>query len=232
MSRGFFEKLAWVRQRVAEAARSSGRSPEAVELMAVTKHASAAVVRELLAQGGLRHLGENRVQDAAAKLSGLSTRHSGLQLHLIGHLQSNKSKRAAALFDWIDSLDGRALAERLERDAEALGKTLKVMVQVQATPNPRQSGAQPEELPELLKAIRAMPHLELRGLMAIAPVTDPVEAARPHFRALKAVFDGQFAAAAGDPAPVLSMGMSRDFEVAVAEGATMVRIGSLLFEDV
>lgn len=215
-----FDKLASVRGRMAEAAKRAGRSPDAVELMAVLKYAPDDAVRALLEKQQVRHIGENRVQDAEHRPV------SGVERHLIGHLQSNKAKKAVQVFDWIDTLDGLELARRLEREAAALGKTLNVLVQVQPAPNPGQHGIQPGDLGPLLKEARTLPHLKLRGLMAIAPMKDPVEAVRPDFRRIKALLDEHFRP---EEKPVLSMGMSRDFEVAIGEGATLVRIGSLLF---
>ena len=221
-----FDKLASVRSSIAAAAHRAGRAPGSVELMAVLKYAPPDEVRALLESKQVRHAGDNRVQDAERRESRFENRESNIQYHLIGHLQSNKAKKAVQLFDWIDSVDSMELAERLEREAAALGKTLNVLVQVQTAPNPGQSGAQPEQLGGLLERMRRLPHLKVSGLMAIAPMTDPVEAVRPHFRRMKVLLDEHFA---GGEAPVLSMGMSRDYEVAVEEGATLVRIGSLLF---
>ena len=221
-----FDKLALVRSRIAEAASRVGRSPDSVELMAVVKYAENATIRELLETHQVRHIGENKIQDVERHEG--TYEKSAVERHFIGHLQKNKAKKAVQMFDWIDSVDSLELAQRLDKDAAAAGKTQKVLVQVQPVSNPGQSGIQPGELGGLLEAMRKMPHLSVRGLMAIAPMTDPVEAVRPVLGRMKALLDGHFPA---KDKPVLSMGMSRDFEVAIEEGATMVRIGSLLFGD-
>lgn len=226
-----FDNLASVQDRILEAAKRAGRDPRAIVLVAVTKTATAAQAAELIRSGKVRHLGENRVQAAQAKIPealglGSFPQGTGPEWHLVGHLQSNKAAKAAALFDWVDALDDLETARRLDRACGASGKRLKVLVQVQPVLNPRQSGLQPEAVGGFLEDARKFKHLEVAGLMAIAPELEPVEAVRPHFRRVKRLFDGFF-----DPSQQLSMGMSRDFEVAIEEGATMVRIGTLLFQE-
>jgi len=220
---GVFEKLAAVERRIDQAARKAGRSSSEVALMAVTKYAPEREVRELLASGKVRHAGESRVQD-------MGERAPGVEYHFIGHLQTNKAGKAAAGFDWIDSVDSLELAEKLDKQAEKAGKKLKALLQVQPVPNPKQSGVQPEKLDGFLKQLKGFKNLDVKGLMCIAPLTDAVEDTRPHFRRIRQLFDVSFpSSASGAGRPVLSMGMSRDFEIAIEEGATLVRIGSLLF---
>lgn len=220
---GLFDKLASVRSRIDQAARKAGRPPSQVDLMAVTKYAPAVAVRELLESGRVAHAGESRIQDSGP-------RFPGIQYHFIGNLQSNKAGKAVELFEWIDSVDSLELAGKLDRSAGMRSKKVKILVQVQPEPNPKQSGLQPQQLEKFLVQARDFQHLQVRGLMAIAPMTENVEGARPHFRRIRKLFEDSFPTSApGGERPVLSMGMSRDFEVAVEEGATLVRIGSLLF---
>lgn len=219
-----------VRARIAAAARRSGRGPEDVELVAVTKYAAPEDVRELLERGLIRQCGESRVQDAVRRREALGAAAKGAVWRFIGHLQTNKAAAALASFDWLDSLDSRRLAEALQERLARQGRVLPVLVQVKLAPRESQSGVSPEETPGFLESLRAFPNLRVRGLMAIAPNLEPVEAVRPHFRRLRELFERCFPARAGaEERPLLSMGMSRDFEIAVEEGANLVRVGSALF---
>jgi pyridoxal phosphate enzyme (YggS family) len=212
-----------VRDRIAAAARRSGREPEAVTLIAVSKTMSAETVREAVA-AGLRMFGENRVQEAREKIAACP----GLAAwHLIGHLQTNKARLAVELFDCIHSLDSLKLAEELQRHAQSLGKRMRCLVQVNIGDETQKSGAAAVALRDLLGQARAFPNLQLDGLMAIPPFLDDPEAVRPYFRRLRELRD----ALAGDglSGADLSMGMTGDFEVAIEEGATLVRIGTAIF---
>jgi PLP dependent protein len=210
------------------AAKRAGRRPDDVELLAVIKYAPAESVRELLATGRVSQVAENRVQDAQRRKSALGAAAGKARWRMIGHLQSNKAKQAVELFDSVDSLDSLPLAQSLERKLEASGRSLPALVQVKLTEKETQSGVLPAELPALLAQLAKLPHLKIEGLMGIAPDVDPVEEVRPHFKSLKRLFDQHFA---GRPGARLSMGMSRDFEVAIEEGSTMVRIGTALFDE-
>ncbi|MBI3550596.1 MAG: YggS family pyridoxal phosphate-dependent enzyme [Elusimicrobia bacterium] len=223
-----FDKLKAVRAQIEDAAQRSGRSPDAVDLVAVTKKASADAVTELLRSNFVGHIGENRVQDAAKKREALKQVPDlpSVPWRLIGHLQTNKAKAAIQTFDAIDSLDSLKLAMELDSCLEAVGKTLPVLVQVKLSERESQYGVSPEAVEEFLAQCRGLRRLDIRGLMAIAPMLDPVEAVRPHFKRLKTIFDRSFA---GKEGGVLSMGMSRDFAIAVEEGSTMVRVGTVLF---
>ncbi len=215
--------LSRVRARIEAAARRAGRDPDLVTLIGVTKTVDAARVKEAV-RAGLRDVGENRVQEAESKraaLEGLDVRW-----HLIGHLQSNKASRAAGLFDCIHSVDRDDLAARLDR-AAAGGAPLPVLVQVDLGREPTKHGVVEQELAALVDRLRRLSHLKLSGLMTIPPEADDPEASRPYFRRLRELRDG-LRAAAGD-LPDLSMGMTGDFEVAVEEGATLVRVGRALF---
>ena len=220
-----------VRQRVEECARAAGRDPVAVTLVAVSKTHPAEIVREAL-DAGARDFGENRVQEAVGKIETLRAGpHAGVRWHLIGHLQSNKARRAVSLFDLIHSVDSEALVERLERHCEEEGRErLDVLVQVDLAGETTKTGASVEELPAIARALGACARLRLKGLMLLPPFFDDAERARPYFRRLRELRDelrerGAFADGAGE----LSMGMSHDFEVAIQEGATLVRVGTAIF---
>ncbi|HXX49172.1 MAG TPA: YggS family pyridoxal phosphate-dependent enzyme [Myxococcota bacterium] len=225
---GFAARLAAIRARIAASARRAGRDPAAVKLLAVSKTQPPERVLEAV-RAGVRALGENRVQEGEAKIPAVRAHSSEpLEWHLIGSLQRNKAARAAALFDVIQSLDRAPLAAALEREAARLGRRLRVLLQVNVDAEPQKGGCTPGDLPELVRAVDACPHLELAGLMAIPrPCADP-EGVRPSFarmRGLLAELNRGRAAPLGE----LSMGMSDDFEVAVEEGATWLRIGTALF---
>ena len=218
------ERLATVRARIATAADRAGRDAAAVRLIAVTKTFSPQLAAEIVALG-VRDLGENRVQEAAAKIPELP---ADVRWHLIGHLQTNKAGRAAALFGTVHSIDGLRIAEALaERRPEAM-PPLDVLVEAELTGIPGHTGARPEALAELAAALLQSPRLRLRGLMTMAPLVDEAEATRPTFVRLRALRD-DLEQRLGTALPELSMGMSNDFEVAVEEGATMVRLGRVLF---
>jgi pyridoxal phosphate enzyme (YggS family) len=227
--------LAEVRQRIARAAARVGRNPDEVTLVAVSKTFSAEHIREAYA-AGVRHFGENRVQEWEGKFSQVADLDA--TWHLIGHLQSNKARRAASLFRAIDSVDSLSLAQKLDRAfaeciADLQGGThplsrLPILIEVRLSHELTKSGVHADELPALAEVILALPHLDLRGLMTIPPLLNNPEDVRPYFRRLRELRD-DLAARLGRPLPVLSMGMSHDFEVAIEEGATQVRIGSAVF---
>jgi pyridoxal phosphate enzyme (YggS family) len=224
------EKVAWVRERVATAARRVGRRAEEIALMAVTKTHPPERIREAYA-AGLRLFGENRVQEFAAKAGALADL-SEAEWHLIGHLQTNKVRKAAELFGAVDSVDSVRLAEKLDATARSLGKKLGVLIELNVGGEEAKSGVAPgsPELEELLLAAPRFGTLEFRGLMTIPPFTEDPENARSFFRLLSELRDT--IAARKLPAirtDVLSMGMSHDFEVAIEEGATCVRLGTAIF---
>jgi len=224
------ENIAEVRERLAAAARRAARSPEQITLMAVTKTFPPERIREAY-DAGLRQFGENRVQEFAGKAGALAGL-AGAEWHMIGHLQSNKAGRAAELFSAVDSVDSLKLAEKLDAAATALGRKLSVLIEVNVGGEAVKSGVAPgsPELDKLVHAAPRMESLEFLGLMAVPPFTDDPEGARPFFRRLRELRD----AIAARKLPrismdVLSMGMSHDFEVAIAEGSTCVRLGTALF---
>jgi hypothetical protein len=206
-----------VRERIARAAERAGRRPADVLLIGVSKTVDAERIRPAV-DAGIAALGENRVQEAKAKVAALGR---AAAWHLIGHLQTNKVKDALELFDVIHSLDRVPLAEELERRAAAAGREVQTLVEVNLAGEPAKSGVAPDALPAMLELIAALPHLRVRGLMAIPPVGTP-EDARPWFRALRKLGETHGLAE-------LSMGMSADYETAIEEGATMVRVGTAIF---
>jgi pyridoxal phosphate enzyme (YggS family) len=213
-----------VRQQMAEAAVRSGRDPASVRLVAVTKTFPA----ETLQAGyecGLRDFGENRVQEFCEKLPTLRTPDA--VFHLIGHLQSNKVRPATA-FDWIETVDSERLARRLSQAAMEVGKTLSVLIEVKLGEEETKAGISEAGLPELVASIAALPNLALRGLMGMPAFFEDPEKARPHFRRLRELRDNIQKSGFPDLRE-LSMGMTRDFHIAIEEGATIVRIGTALF---
>ncbi|MEO7146245.1 MAG: YggS family pyridoxal phosphate-dependent enzyme [Bryobacteraceae bacterium] len=210
------ERYEQVERRVAEAAGRAGRRREEITLLAVTKKFPAAVLREAY-EMGMREFGENYVQEFAEKRPELGTLE-GARFHLIGHLQSNKAKLAAELFDTIQTVDTAKLARRLD----ATGKPMEVMIEVKLSEEAAKEGAAPEELPALIAAIRECANLRLTGLMTMPPWSDDAEKTRPYFRRLAALGREHGLAK-------LSMGMSHDLEAAIEEGATEVRVGTALF---
>ncbi len=207
-----------VREAIARACGRAGRSPDDVLLVAVSKTVEAERIR-LAVAAGISALGENRVQEAREKIETLGR---PVPWHLIGSLQTNKAKEAARLFDWIHSVDRVELARELSRRARALDRTLDILIQVNLGEEPQKAGVTPGELKALLDAVTGLESLRIRGLMAIPPAVGTPEAARPFFRRLRELRDG-----AG--LEHLSMGMSADFEVAIEEGATLVRVGTAIF---
>jgi PLP dependent protein len=222
------DRVAAVRERIARAAARAGRSPEEVTLVGVTKTFPAAVVRAGF-EAGLRDFGENKVQEAETKLAGLGDlRAAGARFHLIGHLQDNKARKAAVLFDLVHSVDGAERARRLSRLLAEAGRAMPVLVQVDLAGESTKHGVPQAELFATLEAIRGLETLRVEGLMVLPPATDEPEGARPYFRALRALRDDALERGLLRGSH-LSMGMSHDLEPAVEEGATMVRVGSAIF---
>ncbi|HET8948406.1 MAG TPA: YggS family pyridoxal phosphate-dependent enzyme [Candidatus Polarisedimenticolia bacterium] len=225
MREGVAERLAAVRVRMARAAARSGRSPSAVTLVGVSKTMPAAVVKEAVA-AGLADLGENRVQEAREKIPEVGP---GPRWHLVGHLQANKANVAARLFDVVHSIDSADLLERLDRAAGLAGRRLRGYVQVALAGEEQKSGVSPGDLDGVLQTAERCGHVEVRGLMLLPPYDADPERSRPWFQRLREVADE---ARAGHPRlglEDLSMGMSEDFEVAIEEGATHVRVGRAVF---
>ena len=229
-SMSIVENVVDVRRRISAAARGAGRDPGDVTLMAVSKTFPVEHIREAYA-AGLRIFGENRVQEFSGKAGALRDLQEA-EWHMIGHLQTNKAAAAAEVFAALDSLDSLRLAERLNGAAEKLGKKLEVLIEINVSGETAKNGLAPDssDLEDLLAAAPGLDYLEFRGLMAIPPFTEDAQEARPYFRRLRALRDQ--IAARHLPAvcvDVLSMGMSHDFEVAIEEGSTCVRVGTAIF---
>jgi pyridoxal phosphate enzyme (YggS family) len=224
------ENIAAVRQRMATAARRARRTPEEIALMAVTKTVEPARIRAAY-EAGLLVFGENRVQEFAGKAAALADLVEA-EWHMIGHLQTNKSAKAAELFMAVDSIDSLKLAEKLNTAADKLGKKLAVLIEVNVGGETAKSGIAMDspEIKEILRAAPQLQSLSFQGLMTVPPFTDDPQGARPYFRKLRELRD----ALAKRRLPsvsldVLSLGMSHDFEVAIEEGSTCVRVGTAIF---
>ena len=224
------ENIADLQKRIAEAAQRAGRRPEEIALMAVSKTHPPERIREAHA-AGLRLFGENRVQEFAGKAAALVDL-AGAEWHMIGHLQTNKAAKAAELFSGVDSVDSVKLAEKLDAAARNLGKKFAMLIEINVGGEAAKSGVAPDspDLENLLWAARRFEALEFRGLMTVPPFTDDPEGARPYFRKLRELRDAiavrKLSAVAMH---VLSMGMSHDFQVAIEEGSTCVRVGTAIF---
>lgn len=226
-----FQRIEQIRSRIRQAALRVGRDPSQVQLIAVTKDVPIEIIREAISLG-VRHIGENRVQEALVKRRDLerskemrSSLSPSLQWHLIGHLQTNKVRDAVEIFDWIHSVDSLRLAEKIAQESQRRGKVMPIMIEVNVSGEATKYGVKPDELEPLIEQIKKIPDLKLEGLMTMAPFVSDPEKARPYFREFAKLRNR------GQP-PILkhlSMGMSQDFEVAVEEGATWVRVGTAIF---
>ncbi len=218
------ENLAQVQQRISAACERSDRSTEEVQLVAVGKKFTAQVIREA-ADCGLNLFGENRVQEAKIKIPDCP---GHLRWHFIGNLQTNKCKDAVALFDMLHAVDSLHLAEELNKRCEQLAKVMPVLLEVNVSGEGSKHGFTPEQAIEVTQAFFDFPKLELHGLMTMAPFSRQAESARPYFRKLREL-KSDCEKKLGAPLPELSMGMSGDYEIAIEEGATLIRLGTTLF---
>jgi len=221
----FSLRLARVRERIGAACARSGRSPGSVLLLAVSKGFGAEVVTEAI-RLGVTDFGENRVQEAEGKIRAVLPRP---RWHLVGHLQTNKARRAAELFDEVQSLDSARLAEELSRHAERSGRPIPCLIEVNTSGEATKTGVPPEEARSLLLACSRLPALRPHGLMTIGPLGGGPEGARTAFRALRSIRDSAAADGLLPGGADLSMGMSDDFEIGIEEGATIVRVGTAIF---
>lgn len=218
------ENLEAIHQRIANAAERHGRSAKEVKLVAVSKTYPPEIIREAIETG--QHIfGENRVQDALPKIDALPP---DLEWHLIGHLQTNKVRKVIGRFSLFHGVDNAALALQMNRIAGEFGVTANVLLEVNVSGEESKFGFTPSSLAAALEDLLPLPHLRIEGLMTMAPFSENPESARPVFEGLRKLRDA-LSAASGHPLPELSMGMSGDFEQGIAEGATIVRIGSAIF---
>ncbi|MBI4055344.1 MAG: YggS family pyridoxal phosphate-dependent enzyme [Elusimicrobia bacterium] len=230
----FFDNWGHIQAKVSLAAQKSGRADREIAWVAVTKGVPGPRVR-LALEAGISNLGESRIQEAVEKMRllgfGSSLPFQGIRWHFLGRLQTNKAKIAVRHFHLIQSLDRLSLAEAIEREAFRQEKIQDCLVQVKIAENPTQGGIEPGKLPEFLEILSSKRHLRILGMMCMAPFLEPVEKVRPYFSKAREIFEKQFGAFSLPQKAILSMGMSRDFEIAVEEGSTMVRIGTLLFRE-
>ena len=220
---GIKENLLRVMERIERAARKVGRDPEEIKLVAVSKTVETARIKEAI-EAGVAILGENYVQEAQKKIEEIGR---PVSWHFIGHLQSNKAKYAIRLFDMIHSLDSISLAEELNRKAEQADLVIKVMIEVNLSKEATKFGTDEEMVLNLAKRIQNLSHLSLEGLMTMPPYFDSPEMSRPYYIALRELKERMVKG--GIPMKELSMGMSNDFEIAIEEGATYVRVGTAIF---
>jgi len=223
MDESIVANLRRVRERIVAAAERSGRDPSQIRLVIVTKGVTTDRIRKAVAAGATL-LGENRIQEALPKIKALEGK---IQWHLIGHLQRNKVKQAIHRFELIHSLDSLELAHEIERRAKQAGIQQRVLIQVNLSREPSKYGVLPEDADELVRETSALPHLALEGLMTIPPPSIDPQQSRRYFRRLREKMEDQ--RQAGLSVRELSMGMSNDFEIAIEEGATLVRIGTAIF---
>lgn len=222
---GEIEKnLSKVRERIEHAAIKAGRNPREIKLVAVTKTVPVPRIQEAMAAGATI-FGENYIQEARAKIEEIG--ESRIEWHFIGHLQTNKAKYAVKLFDLIHAVDSPALAQELDKRAASAGKRIDCLIEVNLSQEASKFGISKERAPELAHACKELKNISLQGLMTMAPYADDPEQARPYFVALRKLREE--IAASGISLPELSMGMSSDFEVAIEEGATIMRVGTAIF---
>jgi hypothetical protein len=220
------DNIRTIRNRMAAAAARAGRDPAGIRLMAVSKTVEPERIRQAI-DAGIGLLGENYVQEAREKIPAVG---QAVQWHMIGHLQTNKVKYVVTLFDWIHSVDRLELAQELSRRAGQHGRVLNVLIEINVSGEASKNGARPADVLELARQVAALPNLSIRGLMTMPPYSDDPETSRPYFIALRRLRDEVAAAALpGVAMAELSMGMTDDFEVAIEEGATIIRVGRAIF---
>jgi PLP dependent protein len=228
-----YDNLLKLQERIRSACLRSGRDPERVILVAVSKGRTVDEIKEAV-EAGLNDIGESRVQEALAKFNELASERVSekrIRWHLIGQLQTNKARDAVKAFDLIHSVDSLRLAQEIDRQAARMGKMQEILIEVKTSPEATKFGVNPQEAERIIKEITKFKNIKLKGLMTVAPVVDSPEKTRPYFRALREISESvNKLQVASCNLSILSMGMSDDFEVAIEEGATMVRIGRAIFE--
>jgi len=226
------DNLSLIQERIARACSRVNRNPREINIIAVTKGRSTGQIKEAI-EAGLSDIGENRVQEALLKYNVIRTAQYAprTRWHMVGHLQGNKVKNAVRIFDLIQSVDSLGLAAQIDKEAYGINKIQDILIEIKTSPEAAKFGLKPEDAVEVIKEIRKMRNINIKGLMTIAPIVSNPEEARSYFRALKEIRDrGDKLQVTGYKLKILSMGMSDDFEVAIEEGATMVRLGRAIFE--
>ena len=224
--------LAQIREQICDICQRVGRNPDEVTLVGVTKYADSALVQQAV-EAGLKHIGENKVQDARLKFARLQEAGLKVTKHMIGHLQTNKAKDAVAIFDMIQSVDSLKLAAEVQRQAQNANKTMDVLIQVNTSGEQQKFGIRPDEAAALIQQMQDMTCLRVKGLMTIAPLTQDQNMIRRSFRDLKILKDAivkQLPQSERVDMRYLSMGMSDDFAIALEEGSNMIRIGRAIFK--
>lgn len=223
------ENLSRVKERIYSACANAGRTPQGVTVVAISKGRALRQIEEVVAQG-INNIGESRVREAFPKYNALRP-PQGVIWHMVGRLQTNKVKDAVEIFDLIHSLDSLRLAFEINRQAQRLGKVQDVLVEIKTSPEETKSGLSPDLAPDIIKQMSELKHINIKGLMTIAPMTDSPEEARTYFRRLRELRDRIASlSTVSCRLATLSMGMSDDFQIAIEEGATMVRLGRAIFE--
>lgn len=221
-----------IQAQMAQACKNARRDPGSVTLVAVTKLAPLEAIQEAI-DSGIKHVAENRVQEAEHKFPLLLAKNPGLSTHIIGHVQTNKAKEAIKVCSLIQSVDSLKLANEIEKQAAKPDKTVDILVQFNTAREEQKYGAAPEEAYTLIEAIGRLPHVRIQGLMAMAPFTEDTGIVRKTFADLRGIRDGIVQRFKGDPKvemKILSMGMSGDYTIAIEEGSTMIRVGSAIFK--
>jgi hypothetical protein len=224
MSESIRDKIEEVRQRVLAAAERCGRNPDEIKILPATKKQSVEVLREVM-ECGLDHFGENRLQEALPKIAALPP---AVRWDFIGGLQTKKAKQVVGVFDLIHSVDSMKLAEEISKRASASGLNQKILLQINVGGESGKHGIAPADASDLMEKVNALDYVEVHGLMTVPPFREELEAVRPYFRQLREIRD-RLEQAEGYGLPILSMGMTHDFEIAIEEGATVVRVGTALF---
>jgi len=226
METDIVSNIRMIRERIAAAAARAGRDPDGIQLMAVSKTVPPERILQAM-DAGITLFGENYVQEAREKIPAIG---HNLSWHMIGHLQTNKVKYVITLFDWIHSVDRLELARELDKRAGQQARKLQVLIEVNVSGEASKSGAEPSQVLELVRQTSGLPHLNVRGLMTLPPYSDDPEQSRPYFQALSQLRDEiSVAAIPNIRMDELSMGMTDDFEVAIEEGATIIRVGRAIF---
>lgn len=227
------QNLLEIRKRILAACSRAKTDPGLVTLVAVSKGRTSEQIRQAI-EAGITDIGENRVQEASLKYKQFSPVNRGpsvIRWHMVGHLQTNKAKDAVAIFDLIQSVDSMRLASEIDRQAARINKIQDILLEVKTSPEAAKFGIKPEDAVEVLKKISALKNTSVKGLMTVAPITDKPEEARLYFRMLRELRDKIYELrVAGCELRILSMGMTDDFEVAIEEGSTMVRLGRAIFD--